>query len=375
MLAKKSSPRNKKGSRVLPARKQGSLSPREYGPLLVEITQWLKTARKQSGRAVNAVMTATYWRIGRRIFEQEQRGKERAGYGERLVDQLGRDLTSRFGRGFSRANVFLMRQFYLVYGKKVQTVSGQSVEVGIVQTASGQFEVLFPLSWSHYVRLLSVPDDKARVYYEREALRGGWTVRDLDRQIATKAYHRLRGKPDRSIALSFPKDANPDDHIRDPFVLEFLNLKDEYSESELEQALIRELERFLLELGNDFAFVARQKRLRIGTEWYRVDLLLFHRRLRCLLVVELKVGKFTHADAGQMNLYLNYARQNWTNRGENPPVGLILCSERDAAVAHYSLAGLRNKVLAREYELALPDEHRLTERLASTRSRLLSSPD
>jgi predicted nuclease of restriction endonuclease-like (RecB) superfamily len=222
------------------------------------------------------------------------------------------------------------------------------------------------------VRLLSVTDDKARNYYEREALRGGWSVRDLDRQIATKAYHRLRGKPKSSAVSPSANDPDPELHIRDPFVLEFLNLKDEYSESDLEQALIRELEGFLLELGNDFAFVARQKRLRIGTEWFRVDLLFFHRRLRCLLIVELKVGKFTHADAGQMNLYLNYARRNWANPGENPPVGLILCSERDAAVAHYSLEGLGNKVLAREYELALPDEHRLSEKLASTRIRLLS---
>jgi hypothetical protein len=147
MLAKKSSPKNKRGARVLSAIKQRSVSPGEYGPLLVDITGWLKSARKQSGRAVNAVMTATYWRIGRRIFEQEQRGRERAGYGDRLVDQLARDLTNRFGRGFSRANVFLMRQFYLVYGSKVQTLSGQSVEPRIVQTASGKSVVVFPLSW------------------------------------------------------------------------------------------------------------------------------------------------------------------------------------------------------------------------------------
>jgi predicted nuclease of restriction endonuclease-like (RecB) superfamily len=218
-----------------------------------------------------------------------------------------------------------------------------------------------------------VTDDAARDYYEHEALRGGRSVRDLDRQIATKAYQRLRGEPGNSVASSSPGGLNPEEHIRDPFVLEFLNLKDEYSESDLEQALILELERFLLELGNDFAFVARQKRLRIGTEWYRVDLLFFHRRLRSLLIVELKVGKFTHADAGQMNLYLNYARKHWVNPDENPPVGLILCSERDAAVAHYSLEGLGNTVLAREYEVVLPDEHRLAERLALTRNRLLSS--
>jgi predicted nuclease of restriction endonuclease-like (RecB) superfamily len=351
-----------------------SISSGEYSTLLVDITEWLEQARKQVGRAVNALMTVTYWRIGQRIVEQEQRGRDRAGYGERLVEQLGRDLSARFGRGFSRANVFQMRQFYLSYRGKVQTASGLSVGPGIVQTLSGQSDVPpFPLSWSHYVRLLTVFDDAARDYYEHEALRGGWSVRDLDRQIATNAYQRLRRKASTSVASSVPGGVDPDDHIRDPFVLEFLNLNDEYSESDLEQALVQELERFLLELGNDFAFVARQKRLRVGTEWYRVDLLFFHRRLRCLLIVDLKVGKFTHADAGQMNLYLNYAKQHWINPDENPPVGLILCSERDTAVAHYSLESLGNTVLAREYELTLPDEHRLAERLETTRKRLLTS--
>ena len=155
-------------------------------------------------------------------------------------------------------------------------------------------------------------------------------------------------------------------------MLEFLGLKDEYSESDLEEALIRELEQFLLELGNDFAFVARQKRLRIGTEWYRVDLLFFHRRLRALIIVELKLGKFTHADVGQVNLYLNYARAHCTNPDENPPVGLILCSEHDAAVAHYALGNLGNQVLAREYQLTLPQEQELAERLDVRRKQLES---
>jgi hypothetical protein len=159
----------------------------------------------------------------------------------------------------------------------------------------------------------------------------------------------------------------PETEIKDPFVLEFLGLKDEYSEAELEEALIRELEQFLLELGNDFAFIARQKRLRVGNEWYRVDLLFFHRRLRSLIVVDLKLGKFTHADAGQMNLYLNYAREHWTNPDENPPIGLILCSEQDAAVAHYALGNLGNQVVAREYQLNLPTEEQLTRRLEARR--------
>ena len=207
---------------------------------------------------------------------------------------------------------------------------------------------------------------ESQEHYEEEALRGGWSVPQLDRQISSLSFQRSRtGHLKHGSA-----ENSPDSDIKDPFVLEFLGLKDEYSESELEDALIRELEQFLLELGNDFAFIARQKRLRVGTEWYRVDLLFFHRRLRSLIVVELKLGKFTHADAGQMNLYLNYAREHWTNPDENPPIGLILCSEHDAAVAHYSLGNLGNQVLAREYQLALPTEEQLAKRLQARRRQL-----
>lgn len=342
----------------------------QYEALLSDVSRLLEHARRSAGRAVNAVMSATYWQIGRRIVEEEQKGADRALYGEELVASLAKDLTTRFGRGFSRTNVFQMRQFFLAYREKIQTLSEFSGAGSIVQTPSGLSpgNSAFPLSWSHYVRLLTVPDEQARGYYENESLRGGWSVRELDRQIASRAYDRLRRKKAASIKLDRP---TADYEIRDPFVLEFLNLKDEYSESDLENSLITELERFLLELGNDFTFVARQRRLRIGTEWYRVDLLLFHRRLRCLVVIDLKIGKFTHADAGQMNLYLNYAREHWTLADENPPVGLILCSEQDSAVAHYALEGLRNTVLAREYQLALPDERRLAKQIEETRQRLL----
>ena len=345
--------------------------PAGYETLLSDVSRLLERARQSAGRAVNAVMTSTYWQIGRRIVEQEQKGSDRASYGEELVANLAKDLTARFGRGFSRTNVFQMRQFFLAYREKIQTPSEFSDVESIVQTPSGLSHKgpLFPLSWSHYVRLLTVPESQARLYYENESLRGGWSVRELDRQVASQAYERLRGKSRSSISRAEPAAA--DYEIRDPFVLEFLDLKDEYSESDLETALINELERFLLELGNDFAFVARQRRLRVGTEWYRVDLLLFHRRLRCLVVIDLKIGKFTHSDAGQMNLYLNYAREHWSLPDENPPVGLILCSERDAAVAHYALEGLRNTVLAREYQLTLPDERRLAQQIEETRHRWL----
>ena len=163
----------------------------------------------------------------------------------------------------------------------------------------------------------------------------------------------------------------PEEEIKDPFVLEFLDLKDEYSESDLEEALIRHLESFLLELGGDFCFIARQRRLRIGDEWYRVDLLFFHRRLRCLVVIDLKIGKFTHADAGQMHLCLNYAREHWVRREENPPVGLILCAQKNEAVARYALEGLPNKVMASEYRTTLPDEELLASEIERTRTMLV----
>ena len=201
-------------------------------------------------------------------------------------------------------------------------------------------------------------------------------MRQLDRQIAKEFYERTAVSKNKAGMLAGgskprPGDAmDADEEVRDPLVLEFLGLKDEYSETDLEEALVHHLESFLLELGGEFAFIGRQRRLRIGDEWYRVDLLFFHRRLRCLMVIDLKVGKFTHADAGQMHLYLNYAREHWLQPGENPPVGLILCSQKDDALAHYALDGLPSKVLAREYRLALPNEKRLAAEIEKTRERL-----
>ena len=217
---------------------------------------------------------------------------------------------------------------------------------------------------------------RAREFYETEALRGGWSVRQLNRQINSQFYERTALSKNKAAMLTRERKARPEDRvlpeekIKDPFVLEFLDLKDEYSESDLEEALIDRLEAFLLELGGDFCFMGRQRRLRVGDEWYRVDLLFFHRRLRCLVVIDLKVGKFTHADAGQMHLYLNYAREHWMHEDENPPVGLILCAQKDEAVARYALDGLPNKVMAAEYKTALPDEAILAAEIDRTREVL-----
>jgi predicted nuclease of restriction endonuclease-like (RecB) superfamily len=201
-------------------------------------------------------------------------------------------------------------------------------------------------------------------------------VRQLDRQIGSQFYERIAPSRNKAAMLEKaeapePSDAiTPEEAIKDPFVLEFLNLKDEYSESELEEALIQHLADFLLELGDDFAFLGRQRRLRLDDTWFRIDLIFFHRRLQCLLIIDLKVGKFGYADAGQMHLYLNYAREHWMIAGENPPVGLILCTEKGVAEAHYALDNLPDKVLAAEYRTVLPDEKLIAEELERSRAQL-----
>jgi Uncharacterized conserved protein len=353
-----------------------------YTDVLADVVHLLEAARRTAARTVNVVMTTTYWEIGRRIVETEQKGAKRAGYGKALLKHLSTDLTTRFGRGFSERNLEQMRLFYLGWPIS-QTLSAKShpettesiaepFKTSVGESIGQPLIVRFPLPWSHYIRLLAVKNHEARAFYETEALRGGWSVRQLDRQIGSQFYERTALSRNKAAMLKrgsepLPEDTvTPEEEIKDPFILEFLNLKDEYSENDLEEALIRQLENFLLELGGDFAFVGRQRRLRIGDEWYRVDLLFFHRRLRCLVVIDLKLGKFTHADAGQMHLYLNYAREHWTHPEENPPVGLILCAQKSEAVAHYALEGLPNKVLAAEYRTVLPEEKILTEELKRT---------
>ena len=361
-----------------------------YEAVFGAVSKIIDTARESAARSVNAAMTAAYWLIGHRIVEFEQSGEERAEYGTALLERLAEDLTGRFGRGFSRQNLQHMRLFYLAYppDRIRQTVSGKlnrPSQLPIRQTPSGISEAptaevglddllaAFPLPWSAYVRLLSVRDEQAREFYETESLRGGWSVRQLDRQISSQFYERTALSKNKAAMLTDgrrkrPQDiALPGEQVKDPFVLEFLDLKDEYSESDLEDALIRHLETFLLEMGEDFCFIGRQRRLRVGGQWYRVDLLFYHRGLRCLVVIDLKIGAFTHADAGQMHFYLNYAREHWVREGENPPVGLILCSEKDEALARYALEGLPNNVLAAEYRINLPDEELLAGELDRTR--------
>jgi len=407
-------------STIAPAGRQ------DYRGLLGSVSGLLEEARRASARSVNAILTATYWEIGRRIVEFEQQGKQRAEYGRQVLERLSRDLTERFGRGFGYSNLNLIRQFYVTYRERrpilqspigesrekiLQTVSGES-EPQKIQTVSGETQAsspnpvrgkgqtpsghlptrgsasiqgeisetlsrVFPLSWSHYVRLLALDDPAKRDFYEEESRRGGWSVRQLDRQINAMFYERLALSRRKGALLRKAEQergpATPEEEIKDPYVLEFLGMPEPDSEKDLESRLIAHLADFLLELGYGFTFVARQKRLQVGTESYYLDLLLYHRGLKCLVAIDLKIGKFTHADAGQMNLYLNYLKENETLEGEAPPIGLILCAEKDEAVARYALGGLTNKLFASRYRLQLPDPGILTREIEAERRRLESS--
>lgn len=387
-------------SKAVAKKKSAVSAPANYVGLIGGISELLNAARRASARAVNAFITATYWEIGRRIVEFEQGGEKRAGYGEELLSRLADDLTARFGRGFSRFNLGRFRSFYLASPTDqiratlslesseppiAQTLSAKSASLEICSTVSGKSSPFtltdlaraFPLPWSHYVLLISRSrSPEAFAFYHTEALRGGWSVRQLQRQMDSQFYERTALSRNKSAILAEGAKPQPGDsvsaeeEIRHPLVLEFLGLRDEYSETDLEAALIQHLETFLLELGNDFAFIGRQRRLRIDDEWYRVDLLFFHRRLRCLVIFDLKLGRFTHADAGQMNVYLNYAREHWSQPGENPPVGIILCSGKSEALVHYATDALPNKMLVREYLTALPDEKTLAAELEKTRKKL-----
>lgn len=387
-----------------------------YAVLLTDISALLERARRMSARSVNSILTATYWEIGRRIVEFEQGGKVRAEYGKELLARLAADLTTRHGRGFSAPSLYRMRGFYLgweifstplrklearvrlplkeggsagqILATPLREVDAEAetlpppAEAQLVaaslppQTEGSPLVGAFPLSWSHYVRLMSVATARAQAFYEAQAVRGGWSVRQLDRQINTQFYERSSHSKRQAAMLAKGQIAKPEDamtvedEVRDPYLLEFLNLKDEFSESELEEALIRHLEWFLLELGSGFTFVARQKRIRIGDSWYRIDLLLYHRGLRCLIVIDLKIGEFTHADAGQMNLYLNYAKRHLMLPGEADPVGIILCSEKDDALVEYATGDIRAKVFASKYLTNLPDKETLRQEILKTQRTL-----
>jgi predicted nuclease of restriction endonuclease-like (RecB) superfamily len=327
----------------------------DYNSLLDRVSTLIEEARRKAVKQVNTIIVQTYWEIGRLIVEEEQKGKEKADYGTALIVELSKDLTKRYGKGFSKSNLFLMRKFYLTYPPQK------------FQTVSGKFENAEFLSWSHYCELITIKDELARSFYEIESIKNNWSVRELKRQINTLLFERLALSKDKEKVMQLAQKGQviekPEDAIKDPYVLEFLGLPERsyYTESQLEQELINHLQEFILELGKGFTFVGRQKRITIDNEHYYVDLIFYHRMLRCLVLIDLKIGKLAHADVGQMNFYLNYIKAQEMLEDENLPVGIILCTEpnRSKVFVEYALGGLSNKLFVSKYKLYLPTKREL----------------
>jgi len=325
-----------------------------YEQLKTQIGELLRKGREQAGRAVNAILVQTYWQIGQHIVEYEQKGNVKAEYGSELLDRLSKDLTAEFGKGFSRSNLFQIRQFYLKF-PKIQTLSVQ-------------------LSWSHYVEIMKADSELEISFYAKQCEKENWSVRELKRQMKSMLFHRLALSKDKTGVLEIAQKGSEvekaEDLIRDPYVFEFLGIqpKEQYLEGELEQRLIQNLELFLLELGKGFAFVGRQYKISLANRHFYVDLVFYHRILKCFVLIDLKRGEIDHADIGQMNMYLNYFAREENVEGDNPPIGIVLGAYKDHILVEYATQNITNQLFVSKYQLYLPDKKQLQEQL----ERLLS---
>lgn len=313
------------------------------------VREILETARTGAYRAVNFAMVQAYWHIGREIVESEQSGRQRAEYGAALIEALAKKLTAEYGQGFNKTNLWYMKQFYLAF-KNLHALRGE-------------------LSWTHYRLLLKVEKDEVRQFYLTECVQGNWSTRQLERQINSFYYERLLAsrdrKPVRAEIQKLEPGPTPHDVIKDPYVLEFLDIKDgrKYLETELEQGLIDKLHDFLLELGKGFSYIARQKRITIEDDHYYIDLVFYNYILKCFVIIDLKVGKLTHQDVGQMDFYVRYFEKELRQSEDNPTIGLILCAQKNEAMAKYTLLKDSKTIYASKYKLYLPTEKELKEEL------------
>ena len=317
-------------------------------PVINEIRHLILDARQRVASQVNTELLSTYWNIGKILVEYEQNSHERASYGAQTLKQLSKELTQEFGKGFSRSNLQNMRAFYLAYP--------------ICQTVSGK------LSWSHYCELLSISDLDKRSFYEKESINSGWSIRELKRQISTSLYERLllsKGNANRKTILSLSQKgiemASPSDIIKDPYVFEFLGFPENkpFLESDLERALVSQIEKFLLELGRGFMFVGTQQRITLNNTHYYVDMVFYNKILRAYVLIELKTTKLTPEAVGQLNMYLNYYAVEVNDEHDNPPIGIILCTDKDSIAAEYALGGLSNQIFASRYISYIPDKSQL----------------
>lgn len=339
-----------------------------------QIVDLLQSARTKVVLSVNQTMVLTYFEIGKMIVEEEQDGKERADYGKEILKGLSTVLSKEFGKGFSVDNLENMRKFYLAY-QKSETLSRISSKA-ISETASRKSESGNNiLSWSHYLKLMRIEDENERSFYEIESFKNNWSVRELQRQFDSALYTRLtlsRNKEkvkelsEKGLMLEKPKDA-----IKDPYILEFIGLPEhsEYSESELEQEIIDKLEHFLLELGNGFTFVARQKRISFDDKHFRIDLVFYNRFLKCFVLIDLKIGEIKHQDLGQMQMYVNYYDREIRLDEENKTIGIVLCRDKSQSVVEYTLPENNEQIFASKYKTVLPSKEELKSLIAERKSQ------
>ncbi len=346
--------------------------------LFDRVVSILEQARLNIVRTVNSQMVIAYWLIGREIVEDEQQGKARAEYGKRVIEDLSRRLTERYGKGFSVANIRNFRQFYITYqerGSEIHYPPGSELSISVLNDQNlekryplgSESETCFhpDLSWSHYRALMRVENKHARSFYEIEAAKNRWNKRQLERQINSLLFERLSKSRDKEGILQLANEGqaieSPVEAIKDPYVLEFLDLPESHQlvESDLESALINHLQSFLLELGTGFAFVGRQKRLTLDGDHFYPDLIFYHTKLQCYVIIDLKTGKLTHGDLGQMQMYVNYYDREICTTADNPTIGLILCTDKNDAVVKYVLDEANRQIFASRYRLELPSEDEL----------------
>lgn len=366
------------------------------------VREILDAARTGIARTVNTTQVMANWLIGREIVEEEQRGRRRAGYGTALLGELAERLRTEFGRGYGVDNLELFRRFYLDYPELLGVVSAAAepgaisdaprrksgvLAAALLNPAAVRADAWQPgrlnpnLSWTHYRRLLRVDRADARAFYELEAARNAWSARELERQVASLLFDRLAKSRDKPgllrLATKGHEVCQPIDALKDPLVLEFLNLPESprLVETDLEQALIDNLQHFLLELGKGFAFVARQQRVTLDGDHFYIDLVFYHAVLKCWVLVDLKVGKLTHSDLGQIQFYVNYFDRERRTEGDNPTVGLILCPDKNDAVVKYTLGEQQERnIFATRYQLHLPTVKQLEQELRRELRQLLPAP-
>lgn len=321
----------------------------KYEKLLANIGLTIERARENAVRAINTELVKANWEIGRHIIEYEQHGEERAEYGTALLTSLSKDLRKKYGTGFGRRNILDMRRFYLTY-QKWQTVSAK-------------------LSWSHYIALVGISNDTSRKFYEKQTINENLSVRELERQIDSSLFERLALSKDKKGVLQLSAKghivSHPEQIVKDPYVLDFLKIPQSrrMTEKHLEQKIIDNLQMFLLELGKGFTFVARQFKISLRNKHYYIDLVFYHRILKCFVLIDLKTKKVAHGDIGQMNLYLNYFKTEENVEDDNEPIGIILSAEKDEVMVEFAMGGISNKIFVSKYQLYLPDKKQLQKKV------------